>query len=143
MAKKSAKKSAKKLTKRTASKQDKNQLKRAALFYWSHSISVAAEKAAEAVGGFDKAKGAGDRFICIVQKMKEFIKQLNRVAETGLCWDEEGQLTAKKVAKARLAKAKHAGPAAAQAAVVYDCTTDDHCPDGQICIYGNCDSPFA
>ena len=142
MAKKVAKKSSKKRTKRTASKQDKNQLKRAALFYWSHSISIAAEKAAEAVGGFDKAKGAGDRFICVVQKMKEFIKELNRVAETGLCWDEQGQITAKKMAKAKLAKAKRVGPAAAEAAV-YHCTTDEECPDGQICIYGDCDSPFA
>ena len=140
MAKKVAKKSARKRTKRTASKQDKNQLKRAALFYWSHSISIAAEKAAEAVGGFDKAKGAGDRFMCVVQKMKDFIKQLNRVAETGLCWDEQAQLTAK--VKSAKAKVK-AGPAMAAARARYGCTTDEECPDGQICIYGDCDSPFS
>ena len=143
MAKKRATKSSKKLTKRTASTEDKSQLKRAALFYWSHAIYVAAEKAGQAVGGFEKAKGNGDKFYCVVQKMKEFIKQLERVAETGLCWDEvQARLTAKKVATVRLARVHHAGPMAAEGAGQH-CTMDEHCPDGQICVYGDCESPFS
>ena len=143
MAKKMAKRSSKKRPKIIASTQDKTQLKRAALFYWSHSIYIAAEKAAQAVGGFEKAKGSGDQFYCVVQKMKEFIRQLNRVAETGLCWDEQAQLTVMaKSAKAKSAKAKVAGPATA-AAGRHDCAMDEDCPDGQICLYGNCESPFS
>ena len=143
MAMKMAKKPSRKRPKKIVSTQDKNQLKRAALFYWSHSIYIAAEKAAQAVGGFEKAKGAGDQFYCVVQKMKEFIRQLNRVADTGLCWDEQAQLVARaKSAKARSAKLRVAGPATA-AAAGHDCALDEDCPDGQICLYGNCESPFA
>ena len=117
-------------------KQDKNQLKRAALFYWSHSINVAAEKACTAVGGFKKTEGAGARFYCVVTKMKAFIKELNAIADAKECKDAKGEQHAQRLrsvrSRARLSTTEG-----------YGCTMDEHCPDGQICIYGDCESPFS
>ena len=140
-------------------KQDKKQQKRAALFYWSHSIYVAAEKASRAVGGFSKQRDAGARFYCVVTKMKAFIAELNEVAATKECAGAEIKrvqaAAAQKVERLEAAAAERVERAQAEgvqrreaapvseAAQEYLCSMDRECPDGQICIYGTCESPFA
>jgi hypothetical protein len=125
-------------------KQNKNKLKQAALFYWSHSIYIGAHRAARAVGGFSNTPGAGSRFYCVVKKMKALIAELNEIADTEQCIDAEGErVQAQRAQRAQRRAAAPEGAESASAEGEYYCATDRECPDGQICIYGTCESPFA
>jgi hypothetical protein len=94
-------------------KLDKTLLKKAALAAWTQKLHAAADEACVRVGAYETIPGAGGQFSQVMQELNKYIQALNALQKT-----------------APVAKA------------VNNCDADDDCPDGQICIDGDCDTPF-
>jgi hypothetical protein len=94
-------------------KLDKTLLKKAALAAWTQTLHAAADAACVRVGAYERKPDAGSQFSRVMERLHEYIEALNAI-------QKPFQVT--KIAN--------------------NCDADDDCPDGQICIDGDCDTPF-